>query len=61
MDSSDFASKATVVASEHNSPLMRLATEIREMIYQHLLVTKYTTWDYNDMNTKDVSLTNLQY
>lgn len=50
---------ATNTSIEQKPHLMRLPTEIREMIYRHLLVAKYTMTEPN-MTTKEVSLSALK-
>lgn len=55
---SDSGSVAAVGNSEHDSPFMKLPTEVREMVYRHLLIAKYTMREHN-MNSKEVCLSDL--
>lgn len=55
MKASDAGAFPIVMDREGESPFMRLPTEVREMIYQYLLIAKYTATEHN-MNSKEVSL-----
>ena len=55
MSFSDSGSVTTIVDSYYAPPFMRLPTEVREMVYRHLLIVKYTMREHN-MNSKEVGL-----
>ena len=55
MSYSDSIFVATDINVGQGSHFMRLPTEIRDMIYRHLLVAKYTMTEPN-MTSKEVSL-----